>query len=52
MNNQTYITCIGIDDKLHICYPYEEFCKCGVKVKSKKLSKNDYTRYSCYECTY
>jgi len=47
-----YIQCIGVDNKLHICKPDEDICKCGVKVKSKKLLSKDCERYSCYECTY
>ena len=48
-----YISCIGIDGKLHICYPWEDKCYCGVPVLRKKLLKNDdIYRSSCYECTY
>ena len=49
---KNYIQCIGIDNKLHICEPDKDICKCGVKVKNKKLLKNDYLKYSCYEYTY
>jgi hypothetical protein len=52
MNDIIYITCIGIDEKIHKCEPHLNICKCGIVVKSKKLSKNDYERCSCYECTY
>ena len=49
-NNEIYITCIGVDEKLHKCTPQADVCKCGVAIKSKKLNKNDYKRYSCYDC--
>jgi len=53
MNENTiYILCVGVDEKLHECEPHQDICKCGIKVKSKKLSRDDYLRYSCYECTY
>lgn len=48
-----YIRCIGVDDKIHVCLPDATTCKCGVKIKRKKLFKNDnINRFSCYECTY
>lgn len=50
-----YIDCIGIDNKLHICEPHSDVCKCGVKVKvnGKKVHKTDFDKYySCYGCTY
>lgn len=47
-----YIDCIGVDEKIHVCEPDKDVCKCGVKIKTKKIHKNDYLRYSCYECTY
>lgn len=53
MNDTVYITCIGIDEKLHECESHLNTCKCGISVKSKKLSTWDYvTRYSCYECRF
>ena len=48
-----YINCIGIDNKIHVCEPDKDVCKCGVKVKRKKILKNDYLLYFwCYECGY
>lgn len=52
MNKIIYINCVGIDGKLHMCDPTKNVCKCGIKVLKKKLDKNDYARFSCYECTY
>ena len=50
---QKYINCIGIDNKIHVCEPDKDVCKCGVKVKRKKILKNDYQLYFwCYECSY
>jgi len=46
------IECIGVDERLHVCEPDKDVCKCGVKVKSKKIFSKDYERFSCYECTY
>lgn len=47
-----YIRCVGIDNKQHVCLPNSIVCKCGVKVKRKKLLKNEHKLFSCYECTY
>jgi GTPase Era involved in 16S rRNA processing len=47
-----YIRCIGVDGKQHICEPQKDTCYCGVKVKTKKPQRDDYKRFSCYECTY
>lgn len=48
-----YVECIGVDDLIHVCEPHKDVCKCGIKVKRKKLLKNDFVLlYSCYECTY
>ena len=44
--------CVGVDNKLHICNPESKTCKCGVVVKRKKLMRDDYKLFSCYECTY
>ena len=46
------VRCVGIDNKQHVCAPDSDVCKCGVKVKHKKLLRDDYKLYSCYECTY
>jgi hypothetical protein len=47
-----YILCIGVDGKLHECLPESSMCKCGMKVKFKKLSSKDYERLSGYGCTF
>jgi hypothetical protein len=46
------IECIGVDNKRHVCLSDSDTCKCGVKVKRKKLRKNDYKLFSCYACIY
>lgn len=47
------INCIGSDRKLHVCLPWENTTKCGIKVIKKDLNKKDFTtHFSCYECTY
>ena len=47
------INCIGVDDKLHCCLPWEDKCQCGVKVKSKIVGFHDWVKkFSCYECDY
>ena len=46
------IDCVGVDNLQHVCLPWENVCRCGIKVKRKKLLKNDYRLLSCYECTY
>ncbi len=50
--DKVYIDCIGVDGKQHVCEPHKDTCKSGVKALRKQILKNDYTRYSCYECTY
>jgi len=46
------VSCIGVDDKQHVCTPDSNICKCGVAVWRKKLLKNDHLLFSCYECTF
>jgi hypothetical protein len=46
------LRCVGVDNKQHTCEPHKDTCYCGVKVKRKKLLKNDGLLFSCYECTY
>jgi len=47
------INCVGIDDKLHICFPWEGKAVCGVKVKTKGVKEPDFVKkYWCYECSY
>jgi hypothetical protein len=47
------IKCVGVDDRIHYCYPWEDKTLCGVKVKEKTVKKQDYTkRFWCYECTF
>lgn len=47
------IPCLGVDGKWHLCEPHLDVCKCGVKVKTKKVGYMDRSEhYSCYECTY
>ena len=50
---EKYIRCLGVDNKWHVCKPDADKCKCGVKVKTKKIDKMENKHfYSCYECTY
>lgn len=46
------LKCIGTDNKQHICEAHEHKTKCGVEVKRKKLLRDDYKLFSCYECTF
>ena len=47
------ISCIGIDRKQHVCYPWKDVTECGVKILKKKMTDSDYTEhFGCYECTY
>jgi hypothetical protein len=47
------VPCIGVDDKLHVCFPWEDTAKCGLTIKNKNVKLRDIvSRYSCYECTY
>jgi hypothetical protein len=47
-----YIDCIGVDGVRHMCLPWENKCKCGMGIQSKKDGRDDWDRYSCWECTY
>jgi hypothetical protein len=49
---ETLIDCIGVDDRKHVCAPDSDICKCGVKVKRKKLLRDDWKKFGCYACTY
>ena len=46
------VRCVGIDNKRHVCLPESKICKCGVAIKRKKLLRDDYKLFSCYECAY
>ncbi len=52
LEDERYINCIGIDNLRHVCLPESDICKCGVKVKRKKMLRDDWQRYCCYECCY
>lgn len=53
MDEPRYIDCVGVDNKVHVCLPEADTCKCGVPVKRKKLLRDDLTKlFSCYSCTY
>lgn len=47
-----YVDCIGADNKQHVCEPHKDVCKCGMEVKRKKILRDDWKLFSCYECTY
>ena len=51
---KNYLTsCIGVDRKQHVCYPWKDETECGVKILKKKMTDSDYTEhFGCYECTY
>lgn len=51
-STEVLIDCVGVDNKLHVCYVHSNICKCSIKVKTKKIGKTDYQKYSCYECTF
>jgi len=48
------IYCIGEDRKVHVCLPWSNVTKCGIKVIRKIVTDRDYELGidSCYECTY
>ena len=53
IKEKDYITCLGVDDKIHIFLPWENNTKCGVVVKNKKEETIQFhLKFSCYECTY
>lgn len=46
-----YVECIGVDDLIHICEPHKDKTICGIKVKRKKMLRDDFVvRYSCGGC--
>jgi len=45
------IYCVGVDEKIHRCKPYEKKTLCGISIKSKK-EQDTHGRFSCYECTF
>lgn len=48
-----YINVIGVDNKRHLAFPWEDKCKCGTKILSKKFNfEQNSEMFSCYECTY
>lgn len=48
-----WIGCVGKDENLHICLPWETRAPCGVEITNKKLKDYDYlNRYTCIECDY
>lgn len=51
-----YFRVIGEDRKIHVSDLQTNFCKCGIKIIRKYVTKQDYTgvnrMYNCYECTY
>jgi len=53
-NTNTYeINCIGVDEKLHMCLPWQDITLCGMRVKIKTVKDFDWAnRVSCYECTF
>lgn len=54
LHNMHGIRCIGQDRLQHVCLPWSDTAKCGVKVIKKKVTATDMEiyRFSCYECTY
>ena len=51
-DTEDYISCVGVDNKMHLCKPSEDVCKCNVRVLRKKLLTHDHELYSCCECSY
>lgn len=46
------VRCVGVDNKQHVFEPHKDKTLCGIKIKRKKLLKNDWGLFSCYSCTY
>ena len=45
------ITCVGKDNNIHTCYPWESTCVCGMPIDKKQSKKFNFSnRYWCYEC--
>lgn len=47
-----FVDCVGVDNRQHVCEPHKEKTKCGIKIKRKKLLRDDWMLFNCYECTY
>lgn len=44
------ISCVGIDELQHVCYPESGTTICGVNIKFKKILRDDWQRYACGHC--
>jgi len=46
-----YIPCIGVDNKIHYCLPWDDITICGIKVIKKNVTDIDFgIKYTCYDC--
>lgn len=52
-NTPRSVDCIGVDRKLHVCLPWENVTRCGMKIIKKNITIEDREgKFFCYECTY
>ncbi len=51
-NTCSKVSVVGVDNKIHLASPWSSKCDCGVKIRSKYLSKVHNDLLDCYECTY
>lgn len=48
-NECDYINCIGVDNKIHRCLPWETKTECGIS--NKKVTDSDYSSDLHYWCS-
>ena len=44
------VGCIGVDNRQHGFEPHKDKTICGVAIKRKKVLRDDYKLFSCFEC--
>lgn len=54
MNNHNVIDpieCIGVDEKRHLCVPWENKTICGIPIKHKSVTDSEVIKlFCCAEC--
>ena len=45
------LDCIGVDERIHHCIPWEDHALCGVEVKRKSVVDSDWSsKFNCWNC--
>ena len=53
-NTQFMVSCIGVDNKRHFCFPWATECICGCIIKKKNPTEKELNKahFTCIECTW